>query len=262
MPPATMSRALLLAAATLLTGCGPAADPSDDSTDSVPAADALSPGTANGAEAQVASDTNETASSPTGSAANTADLPRASSACPPLAKGLVVGTWTPPEDSGFEQTWIDEAGLRETFTKQKAGRRAWRGFGSASDETLVDALLNDREGPAVGYLFTLVQRMGEDGEWPDRDAVLHLRHRGRVSAHFDGALIVDAPAPRAGTWGEVRIPVRLTGAFDVVLLKLGRGAPQLGDSMNVDLRISNPDGSPMDGQGWNTMRPSGFPSDI
>lgn len=125
---------------------------------------------------------------------------------------------------------------------------------------LVDSLLSDRTGPAVGYLFSLVARTGGGPDLEDAPAVLHVRHRGRLRAFFDGLPLLDLPAPATGTRGEARAPVVLSSLYSVLLLKLGRGDAALGSSMHVEVRVSAPDGSPLPGQTWNTMRPGVLPS--
>jgi len=188
--------------------------------------------------------------------------PRAAADDVPFAhKGLVLGTWTPSATEGFDEQWLDEVELREAFTKQRVDRRAWRGFSTGDPMVPVDALLSDREGPAVGYLYTLISRALYGADASDRDAVLHVRHRGRVRILLDGQLVLDAPAPAPGSVDEQHVPVHLTGPYDVLLAKLGRGTPQLGDSMNIELRVSAPDGSAIPLLTWNTMRPGDLPSD-
>ncbi|MCB9896505.1 MAG: hypothetical protein H6825_00750 [Planctomycetes bacterium] len=188
---------------------------------------------------------------------------------PPVAKGLYAGSWTIDAEHPFEHAWIDEEGLRETYTKRQAGRRTWAGMSSTDDFIPLDALVKDRTGPASAYFFTLVHRSPlpdqdahDPASYPDVDAVLHVRHRGRVRVWFEGRLVVDAPAPPPGETREERVPVTCTGAFDVLLAKVARGSPELGDSYALDLRLGLPDGSPVPLQAWNTMRPSGYLSDL
>lgn len=184
---------------------------------------------------------------------------------PRLAKALYVGTWSVKPPEGFDRAWIDEAGLVETYSKRAAGRRQWSGLSASGDVLRVNDLLRDREGPAMAYAYTLVQRFGIPGlapeaAWPDVDAVLHLRHRGRVRAWFDGEVVIDVEATEDGSWQHVRAPVTLTRGFDVLLLKLGRGG-ELGPSFDVEVCLTARDGSPVERQSWNTMRPSGFLDD-
>ncbi|MHC4845473.1 MAG: hypothetical protein ACYTCU_04840 [Planctomycetota bacterium] len=189
-------------------------------------------------------------------------LPAHADDVPHVHKGLVVGTWAPDDTDGFDHQWVDEASLRKVFTMEKASRRGWRGF-SASDATIpMDALLNDRSGPMIGYAYSLVSRSSEDGVFADEPAVMHVRHRGRVRVLLDGRVVVDEPASPDGDWRDVRAAVTLTDPYDVVLVKSGRGSDELGVSMNVQIRISAPDGSPLPGQTWNSMRPPGMPSDL
>jgi len=179
-----------------------------------------------------------------------------------LHKGLVVGSWTPDEQAGFDREWLDEAALREVFTMEKAGRRGWRGF-AASDATIpIDSLLTDRTGAMIGYMYSLLARAPEDGAFVDEPAVMHVRHRGRVRIRLDGRVVVDEPPSPDGSWREVRVAVTLTDPYDVVLAKVGRGNAGLGASMNLQIRVSAPDGSPLPGQGWNSMRPPGLPTDL
>jgi hypothetical protein len=189
-------------------------------------------------------------------------LPPASPDALPLGKGLAVGTWEPAAPGDFAEAFVDEAGLRVVFTNAKAGRRTWRGFAGSGGRVPLDALLGQRAGEEVAYVYSLVQRATATAtEYPDAAAVLHLRHRGRVRAWFDGRLVLDE-APAADGWRETRVPVVLTGPFDVLLLKCGRGSPALGASLDVELRISAPDGTPLPGAAFNSMRPGDLPSDI
>ena len=182
----------------------------------------------------------------------------------PARKALLAGSWTPADSADFDQAWIDEAGLRETYSGRRAGRRLWAGMRTAGDVLPVDTLVRDRRGPAVAYVYVLVMR-DRDGDrltesaYDDEPAVLHLRHRGRVAAWFDGERVIDAAAPTDGGWRHVAAPVRLTEAFDVLLLKCGRGSPELGPTMDVEVRLSTPEGEPVPLQAWNTMRPPGYP---
>ena len=73
---------------------------------------------------------------------------------------------------------------------------------------------------------------------------------------------LDLPPAAPGEWSEASAPVVLTDPYDVLLLKLGRGSDELGESLDVEVRVSAPDGSAIPGQGWNTMRPPGLPSDL
>ncbi|HZL99384.1 MAG TPA: hypothetical protein VFD43_03945, partial [Planctomycetota bacterium] len=186
-------------------------------------------------------------------------LPPCSPDAPALFKGLVVGTWEPDGAAGFDESWVDEPALREAWTRNSVSRRTWKGFTVSDAAVRVDALLADRTGPAVGYLFSLVSRGTAAPELGDAPAVLHVRHNGRLRAFVDGLAVLDLPAPQAGAWGEARAPVVLSGPYTVLLLKLGRGSPELGPSMDVEVRVSAPDGSPLPEQSWNTMRPGHGP---
>ena len=201
------------------------------------------------------------ATSATGPAPSPADfqwpdpLPAPADAVPTLFKGLVIGSWEPEAGTGFDQEWIDERGLSEAWTKSSASRRTWRGFTASAPAVPVDSLLDDREGPAVGYVFSLVARSHGDPTVEDAPAVLHVRHRGRLRVFVDGMPTIDAAAPAAGAWAEERKPIVLSGPYTVLLLKLGRGSAELGSSMDVEVRVSKPDGSALPDQSWNTMRP-------
>jgi hypothetical protein len=187
-------------------------------------------------------------------------LPPSAAEARPLFKGLVIGSWAPEGDAGFDHDWVGEASLQEAWTRQTVSRRAWKGFTAGDATVRMDSLLNDRQGPAVGYLFSLIARTGGGDDPDDQAAVLHLRHRGRLRAWLDGVVVFDLPAPPAGTWGEARAPVVLSGPYDVLLFKLGRGSETLGPSMEVEARVSAPDGSPLPAQTWNSMRPGVAPT--
>jgi hypothetical protein len=73
--------------------------------------------------------------------------------------------------------------------------------------------------------------------------------------------VLDAPAPEPGTWGEARLPVVLRGRYGTLLAKCGRGDATLGASMDLEVRVSRPDGSPIEGQSWNSMRTPGLYAD-
>lgn len=188
-------------------------------------------------------------------------LPAARPGVPALHKGLAIGTWAPDAPGDFDQAWVDEAGLRSVAGGEPAARRVWRGFG-ASGAVPLDALLGPRDGEAVAYAFALVQRARIDHPAPvDTAAVLHLRHRGRLRAWFEGRLVLDAPPAAGDGWAEARVPVLLSGAFDVLLLKCGRGSPAFGAALDVEVRLSAADGAALPDMTWNTMRPPGLPGD-
>jgi hypothetical protein len=189
-------------------------------------------------------------------------LPAHADDVPFMHKGLIVGSWPPDEEHGFDHEWLDEEGLREVFTMHKASRRSWRGFTSSDAIVPTDSLLTDRRGAMIGYVYSLISRVDESGLFADQPAVLHVSHRGRVRIRIDGRVVVDEPATPDGDWREVRVGVTLTGPYDVVLAKLSRGDDELGASMGLKLRVSAPDGSALPGQDWNTMRPPGIPSDL
>lgn len=189
-------------------------------------------------------------------------LPPAAPEVPTLNKGLAVGTWAPDAAGDFTQSWLDEAALRKVMTNDPAGRRVWRGFTAAPGAVPLDALLGQRTGEEVAYLYSLVQRASAlVADYPDVPAVLHVRHRGRVRAWFDGRMVLDEP-PADGARAETRAHVVLTGPFDVLLLKCGRGSPALGGSLDVEVRLSAPDGTPLPGTHWNSMRPGDLPTDL
>jgi hypothetical protein len=188
--------------------------------------------------------------------------PPAADNAPTPPKGMIIGSWKPDAELGFEKQWVDEEGLHSAFTKDKASRRIWSGFTCQEAVMPLDILVRDREGPAIAYVFVLVARHPVDGVFEDQDAVLHVRHRGRLAARLDGKLVLDLPPAAPGEWAEARVPVVLTDPYDVLLLKLGRGSDELGESLDVEVRVSAPDGSAIPGQSWNTMRPPGLPSDL
>lgn len=190
------------------------------------------------------------------------ELPPARDDVPRPPKAMLVGSWAPSGPEGFDQQWLDEAGLRQVFSLERASRRVWKGFTTDNDILPVDQLIRDRDGPAVAYVYILSYRDDATLAFPDTQAVLHVKHRGRMAARFDGELVLDEPAPPPGRWAEARAPVVLTSSYDVLLLKLGRGSPELGDSLDVTVQLSAPDGSPIPTQGWYTMRPPGRPSDL
>jgi len=212
---------------------------------------------------QAAAETSETT---VGSATEQPDSPAAPLPAWPegaasAIKALYAGSWVPDGAEGFDEQWIDEAALVETYTKRRAGRRLWRGMRSTDGVLPVDVLVNDREGPAVTYLYVLNYRRPDDPfadmttlEYDDEPAVLHLRYRGRARLLFNGEVIIDVPAPPAGEVGEARAAVTMTDGFDVVLVKLGRGSNELGWSYDCELRMSDLQGGKIDKQGWNTMR--------
>ena len=120
----------------------------------------------------------------------------------------------------------------------------------------------------MAYVYTLLSRapVTEDpfaeGAFPDADAVLHVRHRGRIRVRVDGQVVLEAEPPTPGEWGLASAPFLMTRAYDVFLVKSGRGSEELGDSMDFELRVSDPSGAALPGQTWNTMRPPGKPSDL
>jgi hypothetical protein len=185
-------------------------------------------------------------------------LPPVSETAPALMKGLVVGSWAPDGPLGFDEAWLDEAGLTQAWAKDKVGRRVWRAFSVSEPIARLDILLKDRPGPSVGYLYSISQRGLAVPGVADMPAVLHVRHRGRLRLWFDGEAVVDAPAPEAGAWGEARVPVTLRGRYSLLLAKCGRCDPTLGDSMDLEVRLSRPDGAPVESQSWSSMRTPGL----
>jgi len=185
----------------------------------------------------------------------------------PMEKALIAGSWRIDEQNDFEREWIDEQALRVAYTNRRAGRRKWMGIRGDSDVLPVDALIRDREGPAVAYVYALVQRDVPEPFEPDAyefplAAVLHLRHRGRARLWLDGERVLDVPAPPPGEVGQAAALVTLTDAFDVILVKIARGSPELGHSMDLQIRLSLPNGAAIPQQLFNTMRPSHLPPDI
>ena len=180
---------------------------------------------------------------------------------PFLDKGLVAGSWALQDPQDFEVDRLGEANLREVFTGQRLQRRTWRGFSSTEPILPLDTLFNDRAPPSMGYVYSLVQREKSDIGWPNTQAVLHVSHRGRARVWFEGELVIDAPSPPSGTWGTVRSVVQLTGAFDVLLIKVAQEHGEAEGSMNLQVRLSDIDGSPLPRTSWNTMRPGHLPRD-
>jgi hypothetical protein len=181
-------------------------------------------------------------------------LPPYAEDVPTLSKGLAIGTWAPDDALGFDKSWLDETDLTEAWAKEKVERRVWRGFSVGGAEVNVDALLNDRTGPAVGYLYSVSGRGLLEPAVEDLPAVLHVRHRGRLQLWFDGKPILDEPAPGTGQQHQTRVPVELRGRYSILLAKCGRGDASLGDSMAVEFRLSHADGTPIEGQSWSAMR--------
>ncbi|MFT7464927.1 MAG: hypothetical protein ACI9EF_003287, partial [Pseudohongiellaceae bacterium] len=107
-------------------------------------------------------------------------------------KALYAGSWAPREPEGFDEQWIDESALVETYTKRRAGRRIWQGLRSSDGIIPLDLLIRDREGPAVGYVYVLNYRRPDDPataigdmDYDESPGVLYLRHRGRAKVLFD-----------------------------------------------------------------------------
>jgi hypothetical protein len=188
-------------------------------------------------------------------------LPGCGEDVPTLSKGLVVGTWVPEGPLGFHEAWLDETGLTEVRVRDKVGRRTWRAFTSGGATVNLDPLLSDRTGPALGYLFSVSGRGLAEPAVADMPAVLHVRHAGRLQLWFESRPVLDAPAPAPGEWGEARLPVELRGRHSILLAKCGRGSAELGRSMELEVRLSRPDGTPIEGQSWSSMRLPGLYSD-
>ena len=187
----------------------------------------------------------------------------------PAFKALYTGSWVPDGPDGFDEQWFDEAALVETYTKRRAGRRIWRGLRSSDGVMPLDLLIRDRTGPAVGFVYVLNYRSNADPSvsiesviYDDEPAILHLRYQGRTRVLFDGEVVLDVPAPPPGELGHAQAEVTMTDGFDVILVKAGRGSPELGSSMNFELRLSDLDGAPIAKQGWNTMRASDARSEL
>jgi hypothetical protein len=185
---------------------------------------------------------------------------------PALSRALVAGSWTVDADHPFEEAHIDEPGLRVAYTRRRAGRRIWQGLRGDADHVPLDHYVRDREGPLSAYVYALVQREVPDplapGAFDTLPAVLHVRHRGRARVWYDGELVLDLAAPPDGKPATAAVAVELTDAFDVILAKLGRGSRSMGTSLDLELRLSAPDGSPLPYQEFNTMRPSHLPPDV
>ena len=171
-----------------------------------------------------------------------------------MVKATLAGTWVPGEE-GFDEAWIDEQGLRDMPRNRRAGRRFWQGTLSSGPELRVDPLLRDRQGPAVGYAYALYTQLQMDAELrPDQPVLVHVRHRGRLRVFIDGQVVYDAHPRPDGGWQTARVPATLTGLDDVVLVKMGRGSPALGPSMDFELRLSDPEGRPVPDRVWQTKR--------
>jgi hypothetical protein len=194
------------------------------------------------------------------------ELPPWPKEAPALSRALVAGSWTVDADHPFDEARIDEPGLRVAYTRRRAERRMWQGLRGDADHVPLDHFIRDREGPLFAYLYALVQRDVPDptapGAFDTIPAVLHVRHRGRARVWYDGELVLDLAAPRDGKPATAAVAVQLTDAFDVILAKLGRGSSSLGMSLDLELRLSGPDGSPLPYQEFNTMRPSHLPPDV
>ena len=128
--------------------------------------------------------------------------PPAADDVPTPSKGMLIGSWKPDAELGFDKQWVDEAGLVKAFTKDRASRRSWSGFTCQDPVIPLDILVRDREGPTIAYVFTLVARSPADGVFEDQDAVLHVRHRGRLAVRLDGKLILDLPPAAGGRVGR------------------------------------------------------------
>lgn len=175
-----------------------------------------------------------------------------------MRKGLMIGTWSLDPELGLDEEWFDEAGLRETFTKVRVKRREWRGFATQSPLVPLDILMDRKPGPIFGYVYGLVQRNRLDATWPDEEAVIHLTHRGPVKGWFDGELIFNEPDPIGGV-ATARATVTLTDAYDVLLLKLSSDE---GESMNIEVGMTDLEGGPIEAMTWNTVRIPGIPREI
>lgn len=195
-------------------------------------------------------------------AAENGSYPAPADDVPTLRKGLMIGTWKPTSGAAFDQAFIDEDGLREAFTGWSAGRRQWRGFAAESGEVPLDALFGQPRGPEIGYVYSLLGRQAQDGVFADAEALLHIEHRGRISVRVDGRLVLQAPPTTGPGSASHIVPIILTGPYDVLLAKVGRGSSELGSSFNLSIRVTDVDGKSIPGQAWTTMRPAGLPSDL
>ena len=173
----------------------------------------------------------------------------------PAVKAVVAGTWAPTGPAGFDEQWIDEANQTSIPKNRRAGRRQWRGTVSQGHEMLLDTVAK-RKGPAVAYAWMLVTWNDLVGP-PEEplDAVLHLRHRGRIRIYLDGEVIVDEPPPAAGQGelAQLQVPIQLDGNEDILLFKCARGSPELGPSMNFEMHVSTPESGQIEGQIWQTI---------
>lgn len=267
---------LLLVAAACGSGGGHVdAQSATDGSATVEVSEAQDSEPETGAAAGVAAETEADVGSDTGAGAAVGGDADAPTAVPwpeqalPAFKALYTGSWVPDGPDGFDEQWFDEAALVETYTKRRAGRRLWRGLRSPDGIMPLDLLIRDRTGPAVGFVYVLSYRRPDvlgtdfaDYTYTDQQAILHLRHRGRTRILFDGAVVIDVPAPPPGAVGYAQAEVTLTDGFDVLLAKVGRGSAELGSEMNFEVRLSDLDGAPLPLQGWNTMRASDALSEL
>lgn len=253
-------RSALVALAVLAAACSdaPPADPADSSPADTSPAVAADETPAPELPAAAADDAEATPSAPVTDVAPIERMPKPGPDAVWLEKGLMIGTWSMHPELGMDEAWIDEEGLRETFTKVRVKRREWRGFGAESKLIPLDLLMKRKEGPIFGYVYSLVQRNRQDGVWPDEQAVLHVTYRGPIKAWFDGELLFDLGEP-LGSVATARVPVVLTDAYDVLLLKLGADD---GTSMNIEVALTDPEGGAIEAMTWNTVRIPGIPREI
>lgn len=264
---------IALCGALLASGCGPSSEEAppeveplrhDDvaSENDAPRLPAPLPLAEDGAAAASAADAEdaEEPAAPTGPVA----WPSRSA---PMLRALYAGTWAPHEEDGFAHSWFDESALQETYSMRRAGRRVWKGI-SGSKLMRIDALATDRADPLEAYLYAISSRPPTngldafaEGAYDDAEAILHLRHHGRVRAWWDSELVLDEDGTQdeAPRHSQVRVP--LTDAFDVLVLKLGRG-PEFGSSIDIDVRLSALDGEPLPGQDFMPRRKNEYPREI
>ncbi|GJM21712.1 MAG: hypothetical protein DHS20C15_16270 [Planctomycetota bacterium] len=186
----------------------------------------------------------------------------------PLRRLLLAGTWSLESPEDFERAWLDEAGLREVFSLQPAGRRRWQGMAGGETAVNLDALTRTRPDPALAYAYSISSRPNTGNidplaadAFPDAEAVLHIRHACRLRAWWDGEIVLDEAAPADGQPRHVQVRVPLTDAYDVLLLKLARGA-DFGASMNLEVRLSDTNGEAIPRQEFVPRRKNEFPTEL
>lgn len=172
---------------------------------------------------------------------------------PPLVKAVVAGPWV-PGPAGLAEAWFDES-MRTVPRGLKAGRRSWAGLMCHGERLLLDTRFNDIRGPQAVCAFALLSyTLDVTPSDEPHPAVVHLEHRGQVRLLIDGRVVLDVPASPDGSLQRVRTIVQLQGNDDAFLLKCARGSPELGTSMDVQLRVTDLAGQALPGQHWQTVR--------